>query len=144
MLALLCQGDRWVVADEWYERRCTTGDQARAAESLIEDYGQGTIYCDPSEPSNIHEFKRDYDLPAEKAENDVSPGIRKVSEHQDELRVARHCQNLRNEFSQYQYKDGGDSDDPKKQNDHAMDALRYALFTHVTGGPTVDDLGWGS
>lgn len=35
-------------------------------------------------------------------------------------------------MNQYQYKDGGDSDDPLKQNDHAMDALRYALFTHDT------------
>lgn len=131
VLALVRHGDQWTVVDEWYERRCTTGDQARAAEELVDEYGEGPLYCDPSEPSNIHEFRREYGLPATKADNSVSPGIRKVSEHQDELRVARHCQNVRNEFSQYQYKDGGDSDDPLKQNDHAMDALRYALFTHT-------------
>lgn len=130
VLVVLRRGDQWIVADEWYERRCTTGDQATAAEAFIETYGQGTIYCDPSEPSNIHEFRRDYSLPAEPAENDVSPGIRKVTEYQDDLRVARHCQNVRNEFHQYQYRDGGDSDTPLKQHDHAMDALRYALFTH--------------
>lgn len=131
VLALLREGDRWTVADEWYERRCTTGDQARAVEAFIDSYGEGPVYCDPAEPSSIHEFQRDYGLPARKADNDVSPGIRKVSEYRDELRVARHCQNIRNEFSQYQYKDGGDSDDPLKQHDHAMDALRYVLFTHM-------------
>lgn len=136
VLALLREGDRWTVADEWYERRCTTGDQARAAETFIDTYGEGPVYCDPAEPSSIHEFQRDYGLPAREADNDVSPGIRKVSEHRDELRVARHCQNVRNEFSQYQYKDGGDSDDPLKQHDHAMDALRYALFTHDRGSGT--------
>jgi PBSX family phage terminase large subunit len=134
VLAILRRGDQWIVADEWYERRCTTGDQAQAARALLEEYGEGSIYCDPSEPANIHEFKRDYDLPARKAENEVSPGIRKVAEFQDELQVAEHCQNVRNEFSQYQYKDGGDSDDPLKQNDHAMDALRYAMFTHSQHG----------
>jgi len=108
-----------------------TGDQARAVEAFIDSYGEGPVYCDPAEPSSIHEFQRDYGLPARKADNDVSPGIRKVSEYRDELRVARHCQNIRNEFSQYQYKDGGDSDDPLKQHDHAMDALRYVLFTHM-------------
>jgi len=131
ILAIVREGDYWHVADEWYERRCTTGDQARAATEFIDEYGEGVLYCDPSEPSNIHEFQRDHGLPAKKAANDISPGIRKVSEYRDTLRVARHCQNVRNEFSQYQYKDGGDSDDPLKQNDHAMDALRYAIFTHA-------------
>ncbi|AFZ73030.1 PBSX family phage terminase large subunit [Natronobacterium gregoryi] len=144
VLAIVREGDRWTIADEWYERRCTTGDQAKAAEEFIDKYGQGTIYCDPSEPSNIHEFERDYGLPAEGAENAVSPGIRKIAEKQDDLRVARHCQNVRNEFSQYQYKDDGDSDDPLKQNDHAMDALRYAIYSHERAGSDITDLGWGS
>jgi PBSX family phage terminase large subunit len=131
VLPLLRDGESWVVADEWYERRCTTGDQARAAADFVEEYGEGVIYCDPSEPSNIHEFRRDYGLPAKPAENDVSPGIRKVTEHRDALSVVRRCQNVRTEFSQYQYKDGGAGEAPLKQNDHALDALRYALFTHT-------------
>jgi len=137
VLAIVREGDYWTVADEWYERRCTTGDQARAAEEFVGEHGEGTIYCDPAEPSNIHEFRREYGLPARKAENDISPGIRKVSEYQDTIRVARHCQNIRNEFSQYQYKDGGDGDRTLKQHDHALDALRYCLYSHdQRGGST--------
>jgi len=97
---------------------------------MIEQWGQGPIYCDPSEPASIEQLKRD-GLPACEADNDVQPGIQHIASLSDDLRVHRTCQNLRNEFSQYQYRDGGDSDKVLKQHDHAMDALRYALFTHA-------------
>lgn len=131
-LALVRRGDEWTLAEEWYERRCTVQDHSRAVETLVDEYGEGPIYCDPAEPANIEQFRRD-GLAARKAENDVTPGIQHVASKADELRVAAHCQNVRNEFSQYQYKDGGDGDRPLKQHDHAMDALRYALFTHGDG-----------
>jgi PBSX family phage terminase large subunit len=134
-LAILRAGETWTVADEWYERRCTVNDHSRAVESLVDEYGEGTIYCDPSEPANIEQFRRD-GLAAKPAENDVTPGIQHVASLADDLRVARGCQNVRNEFNQYQYRDDGESDDPLKQHDHAMDGTRYALFTHYT--PTDD------
>ena len=130
-LALIRQGDRWVVAEEFYERRCITGEHSNALEDMMNRWGPGAAYCDPSEPANIEEFRRD-GLNARSAKNDVTPGIQQVSATQDELRVARNCQNLINEFNQYQYKDN-DKDVPEKVNDHAMDALRYALFTHSKG-----------
>jgi len=130
ILVILRDGDRWVVVDEWYERRCTLQDQSVALTDMIEQWGQGPIYCDPSEPASIEQLKRD-GLPACEADNDVQPGIQHIASLSDDLRVHRTCQNLRNEFSQYQYRDGGDSDKVLKQHDHAMDALRYALFTHA-------------
>jgi len=130
-LAIVRAGETWTVADEWYERRCTVNDHSRAVESLVDEYGNGPIYCDPSEPANIEQFRRD-GLPAKPAENDVTPGIQHVASLADDLRVARGCQNVRNEFNQYQYKDDGESDDPLKQHDHAMDGVRYALFSHAT------------
>jgi len=133
ILAIVREGDTWTVAEEWYERRCTVGDHARAAADLVETYGEGRLYCDPSEPANIEQFNRE-GLTATGAKNDVTPGIQHVSSLAEDLQVARHCQNVRNEFSQYQYRDGGDSDKPLKQHDHAMDALRYALFSHDTHG----------
>lgn len=130
-LAIVRDGDYWYVSDEWYERRCTVQDHSRAVEQLIEQYGEGPVYCDPSEPANIEQFRRD-GIPATGADNDVTPGIQHVSSVQDELQVVAHCQNIRNEFGQYQYRDGGDSDNPLKQHDHALDALRYGLFSHET------------
>jgi PBSX family phage terminase large subunit len=133
VLAVVRAGDTWTVAGEWHERRCTVADHVRAAEDMVDRFGTGPIYCDPAEPANIDQFKR-AGLNARKAENDVTPGIQHVSAQADCLKVARHCQNLRNEFSQYQYRDGGDGDRPVKKHDHALDALRYALFTHDNTG----------
>ena len=128
LLALVRQGDTWTVAEEWYETRRTVNDHSRAAQDMTERWGPGVLYCDPSEPANIDQFRRD-GLNAKPAQNDVTPGIQHVSSMRDRLQVAENCQNIRNEFSQYQYKDD-DSDKPEKVNDHALDALRYALFTH--------------
>lgn len=132
VLSIVRAGDQWIIADEWYERRCTVQDHSRAAEDLVAEWGEGPLYCDPSEPANIEQFRRD-GLPAKKAENDVTPGIQHVAALADELRVVRSCQNVRNEFNQYQYRDGGDGDRPLKQHDHAMDSARYALFSHTAG-----------
>jgi len=130
VLTIVRHGDQWTVVDEWYERRCTVQDHSRAAETLVDEWGDGPLYCDPSEPANIEQFRRD-GLAAKQAENDVTPGIQHVSSLADELRVCRRCQNVRNEFNQYQYRDDGDGDKPLKQHDHAMDSLRYGLFTHA-------------
>lgn len=131
VLALVRQGDRWVVVEEFYERRCTDDDMADRAAAMIDRWGPGKLYADPSEPASIETFKRK-DVPAKAAENDVQPGIKRVSSLRDELRVHEDCQSLRNEFSQYQYKETEGTDDVVKENDHAMDALRYAIFTHTT------------
>jgi len=133
VLALVRTGDQWTVVDEWYERRCTVQDHSRAAESLVKEWGDGPLYCDPSEPANIEQFRRD-GLTARQADNDVTPGIQHVSSLADDLRVVQSCQNLRNEMNQYQYRDGGDGDRPLKQHDHAADCLRYCLYTHSQRG----------
>jgi len=123
-----------VVVDEVYEERLTVKDLASQLGDLQDRHGDGVVYCDPAEPASIEQLQRaGYDAVA--AENDVQPGIQHVTSHQDSLRVADRCQNLINEFGMYQYRDGGDSDKVRKANDHAMDALRYALYSSdVSGG----------
>jgi phage terminase large subunit len=130
VLAIVRQGDAWIVVDEFYESRCTDEDHADVAETFRDRWGPGTFYCDPSEPANIETFQR-RGLNARPAANEVTPGIQHVTGTQDALRVVDSCQAVINEFGQYQYKDSDHRDDPVKQNDHAMDALRYALFTHA-------------
>lgn len=128
-LVIVRSGDEWVVVDEWYKRRQTAEDHAHAVEKMVEEWGPGAIYCDPSEPANIEVFQRER-LDARPAVNDVIPGIQHVSSLHDRLRVVRSCQNLRNEMNQYQYEDDDTKDQPLKQNDHACDGLRYALFSY--------------
>jgi phage terminase large subunit len=100
---------------------------------LQAEYGDGVVYCDPAEPDSIETFRRE-GLDAVAADNDVRPGIKAVADTSDTLRVHEYAQNLINEFGQYQYRDGGDSDKPRKENDHAMDALRYVIHTAEVGG----------
>jgi PBSX family phage terminase large subunit len=133
-LTIVYRGDQPVVLDEVYETRLTDDDLADEVLALQEEYGEGTVYCDPSEPGSIETFRRK-GLDAVDADNDVTPGIKHVSGLEDEFRVHEAAQNLINEFGMYQYRDGGDSDKVRKANDHAMDALRYALYSSdVSGG----------
>lgn len=135
LLAIRRGGDEWFVAEEFYERRCTVDDLTGQAAAMEDRHGAGTWYCDAAEPDSIESFRR-AGLHAQPAEKAVTEGIRHVTSMQDELHVAETCQNLRNEFGQYQYKDDDQRDDPVKQNDHALDALRYALFTHANAAST--------
>lgn len=124
----LREGDRWTAPEEFVESRCTVGDLAEQLAGMFDRFAPSVIFCDPSEPASIEELRRK-GLPAKPAKNAVSPGIQYVQSLRDQLRVHSSCMNLRNEFNQYQYKEGKADDKPLKENDHAMDATRYALFS---------------
>jgi len=122
-----------IVLDEIYRERLTVEDLAARLGDLQDRHGDGVVYCDPAEPASIEQLRRaGFDTVA--AENEVRPGIQHVTSRQDELRVADRCQNLINEFGMYQYRDGGDADRVRKEHDHALDALRYALYTSAARG----------
>ena len=93
-------------------------------------YGRGPIYCDSAEPRAIEALSRD-GFDAREAEKSVETGIRYVDSLRDRLFVAADCQHVIDEFNTYRYQDG--SDDVLKEQDHLMDARRYALFTDDTG-----------
>jgi PBSX family phage terminase large subunit len=143
VLAVVRQGDRRVVAESFHERRCTVDDIGDVLEQFVDRWGEGPIYCDPAEPGSIYDLQS-RGLGARKADNDVTPGIQTVAAHQDDLAVHESCQAVINEFGQYRYPEGDDdADRPVKANDHAMDALRYALHTDRsrTEGESVSRIG---
>ena len=133
ILALVRDGEEWVIVEEFYEREATINDLARIAEDMQERWGPGKFYCDPSQPENIEVFNRG-SINAKKADNAIMPGIQHVSGLRDSLRVRETCQMARNELSQYQWRDDDDKDEPVKKMDHSCDALRYALFTDSNRG----------
>jgi len=128
ILAVAYYDDAPVVLDEVYEERLTVEDLATQLGRLCDDHGDGVVYCDPAEPASIEQLQR-AGFDAVPADNDVQPGIQHVASRKDALHVSERCQNLINEFGMYQYRDGGDSDNVRKEHDHAMDALRYALYS---------------
>ena len=93
----------------------------------------GYIIIDPSAASFIAELRR-RGWRVIKANNDVSEGIRLMAETltAGRLMIAPGCTATLREFSAYVWDSsaaGRGEDRPLKQNDHAMDMLRYALNT---------------
>lgn len=142
--AIVClgrRGDQWVVLETFYERRLTDEDLAARALEMVDRNGEGRFYCDPADPGAIQTFSRK-GLSAQGAVNDITPGIKTVTGLQDEFRVDESCQPLITEFNQYQYPEGDDTrDDPVDANNHALDALRYALHTHTKSKGEVRQVG---
>lgn len=127
-----------------YEKGLTTGD-------LIErfrDLGVSKtieIFCDCAEPKTIEElFRSGYN--AKEADKDVTEGIRKVKSYP--LFICENSSNIVKEIKGYKWRtdrDGKkikekDRDEPVKFNDHAMDAMRYAIFTKLS----VPSYSWGA
>jgi phage terminase large subunit len=95
---------------------------------------QDEIYCDAAEPKAIEEICR-AGFMAIPADKDVKEGIRTVKSYP--LYISPESKNLIKELSAYKYKvDKNDEvqDDPVKANDHACDAMRYAVFTRMRIG----------
>jgi len=113
-----------------YETKLTTNDLTERYKPLqIESYNE--IYCDAAEPKTIEELKRAgfNTFPADK---DVTEGIRKIKSMP--LYITERSTNLLKEIRSYKWKvdkDGKVLDEPVKFNDHALDALRYAVFTKL-------------
>ena len=110
-------------------------------ELFLKDYKKFTegidvrkIIIDPSATSLINLFKQNK-IPVKEADNAVIDGINLVLQWLDEERihiVKENCPNLIKEFYEYIWdtkaQERGE-DKPVKQNDHAMDSLRYILQT---------------
>jgi PBSX family phage terminase large subunit len=128
--AIIClrrSGEDWYAVAEFYERRVVNDTIVAELERMESEYTPGPIYCDTNEPRAIDRLSRD-GFNAKEAEKSVETGIRHIDSLRENLHVVETCQHLINEFNQYRYKDG--SDDVLKENDHLMDALRYALFSN--------------
>ena len=97
------------------------------------------IIVDPAAASFIAELrKRGYRVL--KAKNDVEDGIRLVSTMLNLLRIvfADSCENTIMEFGSYIWDAKAaeyGEDRPVKQHDHAMDAVRYFVFTILGNKP---------
>lgn len=120
-----------IYAEEiFYETKLTTNDLT----DVIKIYGitrSSEIFCDAAEPKTIEEIKR-MGLNALPAEKSVYDGIQKVKSMP--LFVTRGSTNLIKEIKSYKWKldkEGKSTDDPVKFMDHALDALRYAVYTKL-------------
>ena len=89
------------------------------------------VVIDPSAASMIAALRRRGRFSVRKARNEVLPGIRLVATllKAGILQFSPGCQDTIREFSLYRWEDSGEKDTVVKENDHAMDDIRYFCAT---------------
>lgn len=118
-----------------YEKRLTTEDLI----DKMKEIGVSQklpIYPDPSEPEKIHKLRdAGFNIPINdkgkaKTDNSVSDGIDYIKSRK--LYITKRSDKLIKEAKSYSWKTKNEDilDEPVKVNDHAIDAGRYASFSH--------------
>jgi len=92
------------------------------------------IFCDAAEPKTIEELTR-AGFNCKPANKDVWAGIMKVKSYP--LHIVQNSNNLKSELQSYKWKTDKNGEiaadeSPVKENDHLLDAMRYAIFTKLT------------
>lgn len=105
----------------------TDEEHYAALEKLAEGVRPEKVIVDPSAASFIECIRRHGKFRAVKADNDVITGIRRVSTalREDKLRFHKSCRDIIREFFLYRWNENSGTDVPVKENDHAMDDMRY-------------------
>ena len=134
--------DRCYVLREFYQKRVEVqvlGDwflQQKQDLPLLQQF-----YADPSSPESINTLAN-MGLNVIAANNSVMEGINFVyplfdvaDDGKPRLFISDACLNTIEEISKYRYADQKEGREEKEQplkvDDHAMDALRYGIFTHL-------------
>lgn len=134
----------WYRVDEYYYASRVVGEQRtdeehyRALETLCGDRKVSRLVVDPSAASFLEVIRRHGRFQPIPAKNQVTDGIRQVSAALKEgrIRVCRSCTDTVREFSLYRWSDDLSRDAPVKENDHAMDDIRYFVSTLLPGAGT--------
>ncbi|MBQ2347137.1 MAG: PBSX family phage terminase large subunit, partial [Clostridia bacterium] len=94
------------------------------------------IIVDPSAASFIQTIRRHAEYNVVPADNKVIDGIRCTSSalHSGCVRICRTCRAAMREFNLYRWDESGAKDCPIKENDHAMDDIRYFVTKVVMTG----------
>lgn len=145
----LCKGV-WYRYDEYYysgreeQRQLTDSEYYAELEKLAGKQHVEAVVIDPSAASMIAEIKKHGRFRVVKANNEVVDGIRETAKafSRGQLKVTRNCSGAITEFSSYRWDDKKQEDKPIKENDHAMDEIRYFVNTVMVKRGGVKIGGW--
>lgn len=125
-------GKAWRIREFYHSgrdtgRMLTDEDYCDALESLAGNLPVEQVVVDPSAASFIAAIRRRGRFSVRKAKNDVLPGIRLVATllKAGLLQFSPQCKDTIREFQLYRWEDAGEKDCVVKENDHAMDDIRY-------------------
>lgn len=127
----------WYRLKEFYHDSKAKGFQMTDKEyydelvNLAGDKRVEAVIVDPSAASFMECIRREGKFRVIPAKNQVSDGIRKVSEKlkQGKIIIGSSCTDTIREFSMYRWDCNSVNDTPKKEYDHAMDDIRYFVAT---------------
>lgn len=126
------ENEAWV-REVVYRSHLTNSDLIELMKEVVDR--RHPIFADSSEPQRIEEiYQAGFDI--HKANKDVKNGIDRVKRYK--LHITADSVNLLKEIRAYKWredKEGRVLDEPVKFNDHAMDALRYAIASLVEDEP---------
>ena len=136
------QRDSWYRIGEYYFDSKREGFQKTDEEyyvqlcRLLDGREPAGIVVDPSALSFIETIRRHGKYHVIPARNSVLDGIRKTSTALKEgrIRICKSCTDAIREFGLYRWSDGQAGDIPLKENDHAMDDIRYFVTTFLEQG----------
>ncbi len=126
------------ITHEYYKTQKTTAELIEYAQSLRGN----KYYPDPAEPDRIEEARR-VGLNIREVSKDIEAGISSIQEllKTNRLHIHSSCVNLINEFETYRYPekkpDSNEKEMPVKENDHALDSIRYVLYMQSPAGTTL-------
>ena len=131
-------GHAWRIRESYYDARKQGtprtdeehyAELRRLAGGLIDDIE--CVIVDPSAASFIETIWRHGEFRVRKANNDVISGIRSTATLLElgRLHFAPECKDILREFGLYRWDEKAHGDKPIKENDHAMDDMRYFVQT---------------
>lgn len=128
--------DECYIQESLYESKLTNEDLKARVEMLIPNKNS-YIYADSAEPARIEDLRRDgmniypvKKIKNSKSKNSIEYGINIVKTKK--LHIIKDSVNIIKEIKSYKWKKDKNEevlDEPVKFNDHAMDALRYAIMS---------------
>lgn len=131
------------VSESYYDSRKTgeqrtDGEHYAELERLCGNRKIDRVVVDPSAASFLELIRRRGKYRARKADNAVLDGIRETGAalKQGKVRICRCCADAVREFGLYRWDERKKNDAPVKENDHAMDDIRYFVTSlpHAGGG----------
>lgn len=122
----------WDIKDRG--RRLTMAEKIESIQKFTQDYYVKNLYVDPAAAALKTEFRK-VGIAIQDADNDVRNGIEKMTSwvQQGQLYLLSNCKRTIKEIESYVWDPKASEkgeDRPCKKDDHCVDALRYAVYTH--------------
>ena len=130
--------DSWYRIDEYYydskiEGKTKTDEEHyNSIKKMIGTKKLKFFIVDPSAASFISLINKRKEFRVIPARNNVYEGIRLVIEFlkTEKIKICKNCKDSMREFSLYKWDENKNYDVPVKENDHAMDDIRYFVSTN--------------